>query len=47
MAEALQSGWFDATFPDACDVSSDLMLDAETLAAIAAFRMATGKVTGL
>ena len=42
MPEALQSGWFDATFPDACDVSSDLMLDPETMAAIASFRMATG-----
>ena len=42
MAEALQTGWFDATFPDASDVSSNLMLDPETSAAIAAFRMATG-----
>ena len=42
MAEALQSGWFDATFPDASDISSDLMLDPESLAAVAAFRMATG-----
>ena len=42
MAEALQSGWFYATFPDACDASSNLMLDPQTLAAVAAFRMATG-----
>ncbi|KAL3161710.1 hypothetical protein ABBQ38_008809 [Trebouxia sp. C0009 RCD-2024] len=42
MAEALQTGWFDATFPNASDLSSDLMLDPEALAAVAAFRMATG-----
>ncbi|KAL3161689.1 hypothetical protein ABBQ38_008788 [Trebouxia sp. C0009 RCD-2024] len=42
MAEALQTGWFDATFPDASDLSSDLMLDPEALAAVAAFRIATG-----
>lgn len=42
MAEALQTGWFDATFPHACEVSSDLMLHHETLAEVAAFRMATG-----
>lgn len=42
MEEALHSGWFDATFPDACEVSSDLMLDPEALAAVASFRMASG-----
>ncbi|KAL3161697.1 hypothetical protein ABBQ38_008796 [Trebouxia sp. C0009 RCD-2024] len=42
MAKALQTGWFDATFPDASDLSSDLMFDPEALAAVAAFRMATG-----
>ena len=42
MAKALHSGWFDATFPGACDMSSALMLDPKNLAAVAAFRMATG-----
>ena len=42
MAEALQTGWIDATFPDASEVSSDLMFDPEILAEVTAFRMATG-----
>ena len=40
MQQALQTGWFDATFP--CSSGLSAMLDAEVLAEVAAFQMATG-----
>ena len=38
MQQALQSGWFDATFP--CASALSIMLEAEVLAEVATFHMA-------
>ena len=42
LSEAFESGWFDATFPNACDTTADAVFGHDVMAQAASFRMAAG-----